>query len=126
MENNDEWNRYKVVDITKPDSQNYDVYPYPITAVVGSGVAIAAIALFMNELANAADPATIIGCLSGFGIGALGAGVSFEQIVKSIAKKTVYENTTKLEAQIAELKAQIAELEKEKAEEKDSKPKRWR
>lgn len=123
MENNEE-NRYKVIDITKPNDQDYNVYPYPITAAVGSGVAIAAIAILMNELGNAADPGIIIGCLTGFGIGALGAGVSFSQIVKSIAKKTVIENTTRLEEQIAELEAKVAESEAQIAElENNSRPK---
>ena len=132
MENNDEGNRYKVINITKPNNPDTDdIYSmvHPIAAVVNSGLAIAALSLLVNRLTIAAEPATIIGCLSGFGISAFGAGVSFSQIVKSIAEKTVIENTTRLEEQIAELEAKLAESEAriaELEEKKDSKPKRGR
>ena len=148
MEN--EGNRYKVVNITKPANQadnldiqadNLDIQADNLNSqaevlkkiLLKSAVLVLAVAA--SSLYNSASEvsqieplfATLMG---GSAISIMLATEAVEAIIKGISKKIVGEATSELKAQIAEseaqiteLKAQIAKLEKEKEEEKGSRSK---
>ena len=129
---NDGKNRYRVVNITKPDSQvdnlnsQAEVLKKILLKSAVLALAVTAAGLYSSASEVSQIEPLFVALCGGSGLSVALAIEAVEEIIKGVSKKIVGEATSELKAQIAESEAQIAELKEKVAaleQENNSRPK---